>query len=150
MMAIDIYSQLKNPSTVLYVINNKLFSDFCFKPLVNYTADLQTLVSKSNQKTLYAELCSMSKQSFASNLVHSLNDTVHESVKNSAMGPNAVGMAFVKDKFWEALLNVPEIKNIAKMVFEVDFSDAMKHEKSDGIDETGKSRKRLSKTFVEK
>lgn len=150
MMAIDIYSQLKNPSTILYIINNKLFSDFCFKPLVNYTADLQTLVSKSNQKTLYSELCSMSKQSFALNLVHSLNDTVHESVKNSARGPNAVGMAIVKDKFWEALLNVPEIKNIAKMVFEVDFSDAMKHEKSDNIEETGKNRKRLSKTFVEK
>ena len=150
MMALDIYSHLKNPTVVLYVINNKLFSDFCFKPLANYTSDLQNLVSKSSQKALYAELCSMSKQNFASNLVHSLNETVHESVKNSAMGPNAVGMAFVKDKFWETFLNVPEIKNIAKMVFDVDVLDAVKHEKSDETEEIGKHRKRFSKKFVEK
>lgn len=150
MMALDIYSHLKDPSVILYVVNNKLFSDFCFKPADNSTRDLQNFVSQNSQEALYAELCSMSKQSFASKLFRSLNHTVHESVRNSAVGPNAVGMALVKEKFWETLLNVSEIKNVAKMIFEVDVLEAVKHEKSKSENGTGQNRKRFSKKFVEK
>lgn len=92
----------------------------------------------------------MSKLSFTSKLVENLNQTVHESVHNSAVGPNAVGMALVREKFWEALFNVPEIKNIAKMIFEVDVLDAVKHEKNGRNEEVGKNRRKFSKKFVEK
>lgn len=150
MMALDIYSQIKNPSVILYIINNKLFSDFCYKPSNSLSSDLQNFVSMSSQKSLYAELCSMSKQSFASNLVQNLNQTVQESIRSSAIGPNAVGMAIVREKFWEALLNVPEIKNVAKMMFDVDVLDVMKHEKSSRNSDVESGRRKLNKIFVEK
>ncbi|GFU77415.1 ATP-binding cassette sub-family A member 1 [Trichonephila clavipes] len=122
-MAMDIHTQVMNPSVMLYILNSKFFYRFCYdNQFRKMPPSLKSFFDESKELSLYRTLCAMSTTVFADELAEGLNTTVQNIIM--ANGKSGSNFASMSRNVMNIFFNTPEVKNIGKLILDLDSSES--------------------------